>query len=69
MKSMIEVEHLSKVYCSGGGAVSALDDVSFTLPSSGLTFILGKSGCGKTTLLNLLGGMDNPTEGDIIVNG
>ena len=66
---MIQIEHLSKTYNGGGNAVKALNDVSFTLPSSGLIFILGKSGCGKTTLLNLLGGMDNPTEGDIIVNG
>ena len=66
---MIQIEHLSKIYNGGGNAVKALNDVSFTLPSSGLIFILGKSGCGKTTLLNLLGGMDNPTEGDIIVNG
>lgn len=66
---MIQVEHLSKIYNSGSNAVKALNDVSFTLPSSGLVFILGKSGCGKTTLLNLLGGMDSPTEGDIRVNG
>ena len=66
---MIQVEHLSKTYNGGSNAVKALNDVSFTLPSFGLIFILGKSGCGKTTLLNLLGGMDNPTEGDIIVNG
>ena len=66
---MIQIEHLSKTYNGGSNAVKALNDVSFTLPSSGLIFILGKSGCGKTTLLNLLGGMDNPTEGDIIVNG
>ena len=66
---MIQIEHLSKTYNGGSNAVKALNDVSFTLPSSGLIFVLGKSGCGKTTLLNLLGGMDNPTEGDIIVNG
>lgn len=66
---MIQVEHLSKIYNGGGSVVKALDDVSFTLPPVGLIFILGKSGCGKTTLLNVLGGMDSPTEGDIIVNG
>ncbi len=66
---MIQVEHLSKFYESKVGIVKALDNISFVLPSNGLIFILGKSGCGKTTLLNMLGGMDSPTKGDIKING
>ncbi len=66
---MIQVEHLTKLYTDKANTVKALDDVSFTLPSTGLVFVLGKSGCGKTTLLNMLGGIDSPTEGDIKING
>lgn len=49
--------------------VEALKGVSFELPSAGLVFILGKSGCGKTTLLNILGGLDDFDGGDVTVNG
>ncbi len=65
---MITVEHLYKTYEDKSGQTNALTDVSFTLPETGLVFILGKSGSGKTTLLNMLGGMDSPTNGDIIIN-
>lgn len=47
--------------------VEALKGVSFELPSAGLVFILGKSGCGKTTLLNILGGLDDFDGGDVTV--
>ena len=49
--------------------VEALKGVSFELPSSGLVFILGKSGCGKTTLMNIIGGLDGFDEGDVTVDG
>ncbi len=66
---MITIEHLYKIYEDKSGQTNALTDVSFTLPETGLVFILGKSGSGKTTLLNMLGGMDSPTKGNIIING
>ncbi len=67
---MIEVKDLTKIYKSRkGGACTALDGISFTLPDRGFVFIVGKSGSGKTTLLSLLGGLDTPTSGEIIEGG
>ena len=66
---MIEVKELKKVYQSKKHQTVALDGVSLTLPDSGMVFLLGKSGCGKTTFLNMLGAMDTFDGGDIIVEG
>ena len=67
---MIVVKNLSKTYKSKKGLLChAIKDVSFTLPNKGMVFIVGKSGCGKTTLLNLIGGLDNITSGTIISAG
>ena len=67
---MIEIKNLTKTYKSKKGFVChALKDVSFTLPDTGMVFVVGKSGCGKTTLLNLIGGLDNITSGTIISGG
>ena len=67
---MISINNLTKIYKSKKrNKVKALDNVSLTLPNSGLVFVLGKSGSGKSTLLNLIGGLDKITEGCIIVDG
>ena len=67
---MLEVRDLIKIYKTKEGAETcALDNINLSFESKGMTFILGKSGCGKTTLLNLLGGLDAPTEGEIIFDG
>lgn len=66
---MIAVKNLSKIYKSKKQQTVALDGVSLNLPDSGMVFILGKSGCGKTTLLNMLGAMDTFDGGDIVVEG
>ena len=67
---MIEIKHLKKTYISKDKSKSrGLVDVSFTLPSSGFVFVLGKSGSGKSTLLNRLGTLDEPTSGEILVDG
>ncbi len=67
---MLEVRNLTKIYKDKGGTeVRALDDVSVKLGDTGLVFILGKSGCGKSTFLNIVGGLDTPTSGEVIVNG
>ncbi len=67
---MLEVKNLRKVYKSKNGVnVNALDGVSLQFPETGMVFLLGKSGSGKSTLLNVCGGLDSPTEGEIIVKG
>lgn len=67
---MIEIKNLKKVYISNDKTeVLALNDISFILPNKGMFFIVGKSGCGKTTLLNLLGGIDKATSGNILIDG
>lgn len=65
---MIEIKNLTKIYYGGKEKVKALDDISLVLPSKGLVFVLGKSGSGKSTFLNMLGGLDSVTEGDILIN-
>ena len=67
---MIELRNISKIYKTGASkTVKALDDVSLILPEKGMVFILGKSGCGKSTMLNILGGLDRPTSGEIVIRG
>ena len=67
---MLEVRNLKKIYKSKKGAdVNALDGVSLRFPETGMVFLLGKSGSGKSTLLNVCGGLDSPTEGEVIVKG
>ena len=67
---MIKIEKLTKKYKSKKGlSCYALKNVSFTLKDTGMVFVVGKSGCGKTTLLNLIGGLDNITSGTIIADG
>lgn len=67
---MIEIHNLKKTFASGKiPEVNALKGVSLTLPETGMVFILGKSGSGKSTLLYLLGGLDSPTDGEIVIDG
>ena len=67
---MLEISHLSKVYkCKSGNFIKALDNVSLKFPETGMVFLLGKSGSGKSTLLNVSGGLDNPSDGEIIIKG
>jgi len=67
---MITISNCTKVYSrTSSDELPALCDINLSLPDCGLVFILGKSGCGKTTLLNLLAGIDTPTSGDIVVDG
>lgn len=66
---MIELKNLSKTYISKNKEViQALDNFSYTFPDRGLIGVYGDSGCGKTTLLNLIGGIDTLTSGDILIN-
>lgn len=65
----IEFNHIVKEYKTGEVSIKALDDASFHVEKGELAVILGSSGAGKTTALNILGGMDMPTSGEIIVDG
>lgn len=65
----IEFDNVHKVYGAGDGEVRALDGASFTVERGELAVILGASGAGKTTALNILGGMDSATSGRVVVDG
>lgn len=65
----IEFDRVVKEYPSGRTTIRALDEASFTADRGELTVILGQSGAGKTTALNILGGMDTTTSGRVVVGG
>ncbi len=67
--AFIEVKNLSKIYQMGEVKIKAIEQVSFSIDEGELVVILGPSGAGKTTILNILGGMDSPTSGSIIIDG
>src|SRR4051794_14171609 len=67
--ALLEVRSASKVYPSEGAPVVALQDISLELNAGEIVAFVGRSGCGKTTLLNLCGAMDFPTSGEVILDG
>ena len=66
---ILEISHLSKVYGKDNTLVKALDNVSFSVEKGEFVAITGPSGSGKSTLLHILGGVDKPTEGRVVING
>lgn len=66
---MLELKNIQKQYETGGETVHALKGVSIKFRQNEFVSILGQSGCGKTTLLNIMGGLDHYTSGDLIING
>ena len=66
---ILEIKDLKKYYGKGESQVKALDGVSFDVYKGEMLVLLGNSGCGKSTLLNIIGGMDSPTEGQVLLNG
>ncbi len=66
---MIELRHVSKLYRMGTNTVKALDDVCLTINEGDFAAIRGPSGSGKSTLMHLLGFLDSPTQGEIILDG
>lgn len=67
--SFIEFKDVSKIYRMGEVEIKALDNISFEIEKGEFVVVLGNSGAGKTTILNILGGMDTVTSGTITVDG
>lgn len=67
--SILESDHLCKVYGSGENEIHACDEISISVEDGEFIAIIGTSGSGKSTLLNLLGGLDRPTSGTVTVSG
>lgn len=66
---IISIDHVSKIYHSGGGPVTALHDVSLNIAPGEFISLIGPSGCGKSTLMRLVGDLDQPSSGEIKVKG
>lgn len=69
MEKIVELKNVSKVYKIGDNEFKALDNIDLSLNKGEMIVILGPSGAGKSTLLNLIGGMDTPTNGNVIIDG
>jgi putative ABC transport system ATP-binding protein len=69
MDNFIELKNVAKSYKMGEVVIKAVDDVSFSIDKGEFVVVVGASGAGKTTILNLLGGMDEVTHGSIYVDG
>lgn len=67
-KPIIEVKNLSRLYKNGKSKISAVNNVSFNIYPKEIVALTGASGSGKSTLLHLLGGLDKPTNGEILVD-
>ena len=68
MRKYIEFKDVRKVYQMGDVEINALNGVNFSIDKGELVIVVGASGAGKSTILNLLGGMDRPTSGEIYVD-
>ena len=66
---IVKMEHVTKIYGEGNTRVRALDDVNLTVNKGEIVAVVGASGSGKSTLLHVMGGVDTPNEGNVIVDG
>ena len=69
MSGFVSLKDITKVYKMGEVEIRAVDGINFEIEKGELVVIVGPSGAGKTTVLNLLGGMDTATSGEILVDG
>lgn len=69
MKTLVEVNHLRKVYGTKGNVFVALDDINFSVKEGEFIGVMGPSGAGKSTLLNILATIDQPTQGQVLIDG
>jgi putative ABC transport system ATP-binding protein len=69
VKEVLKLEDVTKQYGSGDSAVTALDNINFTVHKGELTSVLGPSGSGKSTLLHIMGLLDRPTSGKVYIEG
>ncbi|HUI04741.1 MAG TPA: ABC transporter ATP-binding protein [Acidimicrobiales bacterium] len=67
--SLLELRNISKVYGEGATEVRAIDDVSLRVDAGALVAVMGPSGSGKSTLLTIAGSLEDPTEGEVLVDG
>ena len=68
-KDFVSVENLSKIYPSSDGDVTVFDNVNIGIKKGEFVCIIGHSGCGKSTIMNVLAGLDEPTNGSVIMDG
>ena len=66
---MLQLKNINKIYVTGDFKQQALKDINLKFRESEFVAILGQSGSGKTTMLNIIGGLDQYTSGDLIING
>lgn len=68
-KDFVKLKNVSKIYRMGEVEIRAVDKIEFTIDKGEFVVVVGPSGAGKTTVLNILGGMDTVTSGDVLVDG
>ena len=66
---VLEAIHIGKTFKDGDNLVTVLNDINFSIKSGEKVAIMGASGSGKSTLLHLLGGLDDPTTGEVVITG
>jgi lipoprotein-releasing system ATP-binding protein len=67
--SVLQCSNVTKTFTDAGTTIKVLNNINFTVNASEMTAIIGMSGAGKSTLLHVLGGLDKPTAGNILVSG
>lgn len=66
---MVTLQNVSKIYGKGDSAVTALDNVTLSIEKGEMVAVIGPSGSGKSTFLHVIGGVDSPTTGRVLVDG